>query len=260
MSKAEQPAERLAAMNRFIVGYWRPIYRFIRAKGHRHNTAEDLTQEFLLKFLDHDWLAKADASRGRFRNYLLAILKRFLADEGSGRAPRQKAFDQGLVQVSALVRDEERSLDPPHKEQPEDVFMRHWAQALVEEVRGELDAWCRQRGRPDWCEIFTAHHFPAAGCEGLTNRPWPSGSARRATRSATPWSRRTRSLPGSSGAAVAGQVASDEEIDAEIRDIERLVRDRRWRHWIGPSVGPRGRPRRCHRPSLASVEDPSSVP
>ena len=99
--KGEQPAERLAAMNRFIVGYWRPIYRFIRAKGRRHETAEDLTQEFLLKFLDHDWLAKADASRGRFRNNLLAILKRFLADEGSGLCAGQKAFDQGLVQVSA---------------------------------------------------------------------------------------------------------------------------------------------------------------
>ena len=46
--KAEQPAERLAAMNRFIVGYWRPIYRFIRAKGYRHETAEDLPQKSLV--------------------------------------------------------------------------------------------------------------------------------------------------------------------------------------------------------------------
>ena len=52
---ANAKAERLAAMNRSIVGYWRPIYRFIRAKGHRRNTAEDLTREFLLKFLDRDW-------------------------------------------------------------------------------------------------------------------------------------------------------------------------------------------------------------
>ena len=66
-----------------------------------------------MKFLHRDWLAKADASRGRFRNYLLAILKRFLSDQGSTRAPRQQAFDQSLVPVSALVRDEERSFEPP---------------------------------------------------------------------------------------------------------------------------------------------------
>jgi RNA polymerase sigma factor (sigma-70 family) len=221
--KAEQPAERLAAMNRFIVGYWRPIYRFIRAKGHRHDAAEDLTQEFLLKFLDRDWLAKADASRGRFRNYLLAILKRFLADEGSGRAPRQKVFDQGLVPVSALVRDEERSFDPPHMELPEDVFMRHWAQALVEEVRSELDAWCRQRGRPDWCAIFTAHHFPAAGCEALTQQALAERfrSSRDQIRYAL--EQTNQEFARLFRAAVAGQVASDAEIDAEIRDIERLV-------------------------------------
>jgi RNA polymerase sigma factor (sigma-70 family) len=222
-ARGQQPAERLAAMNRFIVGYWRPIYRFVRARGHRHDTAEDMTQEFLLKFLDRDWLTKADASRGRFRNYLLAILKRFLADESSVRAPRQKAFDQGLVQVSALARDEEGTLDPPHKEQPEDVFMRHWAQALVEEVRGELEAWCRQRGRPDWCEIFTAHHFPAAGREGLSQQALAERfrSSRDQIRYAL--EQTNQEFARLFRAAVAGQVACDEEIDAEIRDIERLL-------------------------------------
>ena len=222
-AKSPDKAEVTAAMNRFIVGYWRPIYRFLRAKGCRHDTAEDLTQEFFLKFLDHDWLAKADASRGRFRNYLLAILKRFLADQGSGRAPRQMAFDQALVQVSALARDEERSFEPSHHELAEDVFMKQWAQALVEEVRGELAAWCRQRGRPDWCEIFTAHHFPPPGCEGLAQQSLAERfrSSRDQVRyaleqTAAEFARLFR-------AAVAGQVACEAEIDAEIRDIERLV-------------------------------------
>ena len=33
-------------MNRFMVGYWQPIYGFLRAKTHSHEMAEDLTQEF----------------------------------------------------------------------------------------------------------------------------------------------------------------------------------------------------------------------
>ena len=129
------------------------------------------------------------------------------------------------MQVSALVRDEERSLDPSHMEQPEDVFMRHWAQALVEDVRGELDAWCRQRGRPDWSAIFTAHHFPTAGCEGLTQQALAERyrSSRDQIRYAL--EQTNQEFARLFRAAVAGQVASDEEIDAEIRDIERLVGD-----------------------------------
>ena len=103
------------------------------------------------------------------------------------------------------------------------MFMRHWAQALVEEVRGELDAWCRQRGRPDWCEIFTAHHFPAAGCEGLTQQALAERfrSSRDQIRYAL--EQTNQEFARLFRAAVAGQVASDAEIDAEIRDIERLV-------------------------------------
>ena len=117
----------LAAMNRFIVGYWRPIYCFVRAKGHHHQAAEDLTQEFLLKVLDRDWLSKANASRGRFRSYLLTILKRFLADQSMARLPRQRCFDKALVPLSALVREEHRSFEPPDDLLPEDIFMKRWA-------------------------------------------------------------------------------------------------------------------------------------
>jgi DNA-directed RNA polymerase specialized sigma24 family protein len=222
-AKNRDPAEQTAAMNRFIVNYWRPIYCFLRARGCFHETAEDLTQEFLSQFLDHDWLAKADASRGRFRNYLLAILKRFLADQGSGRATRQKAFDQSLVPVSALVRDEERSFEPPHQELPEDVFMKQWARSLVEEVRGELEAWCRARGRPDWYAIFTAHHFPAPGSESLSQHELAGRfrSSRDQIRHAV--EQTTAEFARLFRTAVAGQVGCEAEIEAEIREIERLV-------------------------------------
>ena len=127
------------------------------------------------------------------------------------------------MQVSALARNEEGTLEPPHPEQPEDVFMKHWALALVEEVRGELEAWCRQRGRPDWCEIFTAHHFPAAGCAGLSQHTLAERfrSSRDQIRYAL--EQTNQEFARLFRAAVAGQVACDAEIDAEIRGIERLV-------------------------------------
>ena len=204
-AKSPDQAEVMAAMNRFIVGYWRPIYRFLRAKGLRHETAEDLTQEFLLKFLDRDWLAKADASRGRFRNYLLSILKRFVADQGCDRAPRQRAFDQGLVPVSALVRDEERAFEPLHHELPEDVLHEtlgpRWSKRYAATWRRGAGNGAGRTGTPSSRPII----FPRQGTRAHRNRRWPNGSVRRVTRFAMPWNRRTRSLPGSSAPQLPGR-------------------------------------------------------
>ena len=107
-AKDHDNAGYLAAMNRFIEGYWRPVFYFIRAKGHALHQAEDFTQEFFLQFLQRDWMRRVDRRRGKFRTYLLTILVRFLADQQSNRASRQKTFDQRLVAISSLVREDDR--------------------------------------------------------------------------------------------------------------------------------------------------------
>ena len=43
--------------------------------------AEDLTQEFFARLLEHNWIAHADRHKGRFRSFLLMAMKRFLAKE-----------------------------------------------------------------------------------------------------------------------------------------------------------------------------------
>ena len=123
-------------MNRFMVGYWQPIYGFLRAKTHSHEMAEDLTQEF--KILEHDWLRRADASRGRFRNYLLAILTRFVADHRGQRLPRQAQFDASLVPVSVLLRNEGHSLEPRQDGSPEQEFVAG-GPSRAGEVTSELE-------------------------------------------------------------------------------------------------------------------------
>ncbi len=211
--------EQTAAMNRFVVGYWRPVYGFIRAKGYAAATAEDLTQEFFLRLYERHWLAKAEPSRGRFRNYLLTILVRFLADQGAGRAPRQQQFDCRLVPISSLVRDSEKSFDVPDEATPQDIFMRQWAQALVADVRNELEVWCRSHGRPDWYEIFCAHHFPPPG-EGRMSQEDLAARLRCSRDQLRYALQQTASL---FRAAIVSQVTSDDEVDAEIRDIEQLL-------------------------------------
>src|SRR5215212_8699418 len=61
--------------------YWAPLYHYIRRDGYSPHDAQDLTQEFLSRFMHRDWLERLKDQRGKFRGFLLTFLKHFLSDE-----------------------------------------------------------------------------------------------------------------------------------------------------------------------------------
>jgi DNA-directed RNA polymerase specialized sigma24 family protein len=158
-AKHPDEAGYVDAVNRFTTAYWKPVFYFLRARGYSVAQAEDLTQEFFLTFLERRWLQPADPRRGRFRNFLLTILCRFVSDRGPERSTRQSQFEQRLVPISALVREEDRSFEPASGETAEQIFMRQWAEAVIAAVVRQLEAWCQQKGRPDWYRIFSAAYL-----------------------------------------------------------------------------------------------------
>ena len=60
--------------------YWPPIYSFIRRRGYAPADAQDLTQAFFAFFLRTKAYARTDQLHGKFRSFLLASVKNFLAD------------------------------------------------------------------------------------------------------------------------------------------------------------------------------------
>ena len=82
LSASDQPSPQAAhALDQLCRAYWLPIYAFVRRQGRSSHDAEDLTQEFFARLLEKKTLAVADPARGRFRSFLLASLKHFLANE-----------------------------------------------------------------------------------------------------------------------------------------------------------------------------------
>src|SRR5437763_1005993 len=69
--------------------YWQPIYFYIRRLGQGPEDAQDLAQQFFARLFEKNYLQSADREKGKFRSFLLTMLKRFLADEWD-RAHRQK--------------------------------------------------------------------------------------------------------------------------------------------------------------------------
>src|SRR5262249_27813663 len=78
-----------AARARVCQNYWYPIYCYVCRLGHDPEDARDLTQEFFARLLERNYLQGAERGKGKFRSYLLMMLKRFLADQWD-RANRQK--------------------------------------------------------------------------------------------------------------------------------------------------------------------------
>ena len=61
--------------------YWKPVYYYIRRKGHNNEKTKDLTQGFFSEIVwGRDLIQFADPQKGRFRNFLLTALERYLTD------------------------------------------------------------------------------------------------------------------------------------------------------------------------------------
>ena len=222
-AKERESGAYLTAMNRCIAGYWKPVFYFIRSRGYSFDRAEDLTQEFFLRFFERDWIDRADPDRGRFRNLLLTMLTRFLADQGPGRAAKQKEFDRRIVAVSTLAGESERSFEPPDNETPDLVFMKQWAAATLANVLRRVQDWCQDQGRPDWHEIFRLIHFRSTGEKTATQQAVAKRLNLTRDRVRYGLEETNRQFVEFLRAEVADQVVSPDDVEEEINEINRLL-------------------------------------
>jgi len=118
--------------------YWYPLYAYVRRRGHSADEAQDLTQEFFARLLERDDLAGLDPARGRFRAFLLAACRHFLANQND----RAQALKRGggLRPRSLDLADADRryAAEPSHEQTPERLFERRWALTLLDRVLQRL--------------------------------------------------------------------------------------------------------------------------
>ena len=143
-----RPTEARRALEDLFEAYWYPLYAYVRRRGHDFHEAQELTQEFVARLLEKHSLEVADRERGRFRSFLIASLKHFLANEWD-RSRAKKRGGGALVLSLDLpldMSDAERrySLEPVHGMTPEKIFERRWALTLVKRVIERLRAEARK--------------------------------------------------------------------------------------------------------------------
>jgi len=130
--------ESAAALERLCSSYWYPLYAFVRRRGHSPPDAQDLTQEFFARLLEHNWIAHANRHKGRFRSFLLMAMKRFLSKEWDKVKTLKQGGQVQLVPLQLETAETRYTREPADTCTPEQVFEKQWALALLESVLNRL--------------------------------------------------------------------------------------------------------------------------
>jgi RNA polymerase sigma-70 factor (ECF subfamily) len=126
------------ALARLCQTYWYPLYAYVRRLGNSPPDAQDLTQEFFARLLEKNYLAGADESRGRFRSFLLAALKHFLANEWDKARAQKRGGGQIPISIDLGTAETSCGFEPVDNLTAEKIYERRWALTLLEQVLRRL--------------------------------------------------------------------------------------------------------------------------
>ena len=128
-----------AALEQFCRNYWRPVYSFIRHDGKPPAEAQDLTQEFFAHLIQKDHLQRLTDRRGKFRSFLLILLKHFLSDQRDKAQAQKLGGGQTFISLDEFEAEERSALNAADRLTPDRAFEQRWARALIEHAYGKLE-------------------------------------------------------------------------------------------------------------------------
>ena len=146
LAQSGQGSAAAENMERLARSYWYPLYAFARRQGIKEVDAQDLTQGFLARLVTGNHLQSVDASKGRFRSFLLACFKHYISDERQKAEAQKRGGGVEFVPLDASGAEERlKSENAPLD--GEDHYDRDWAQSLMSEVLERLRLECKRTGK-----------------------------------------------------------------------------------------------------------------
>ena len=114
--------------------YWYPLYAYIRRRGNCPAEAEDLTQGFFARLLEKDYIADVTPGTGRFRSFLLASLKHFLANEWDRAQTQKRGGGKAIFSLDTDDPEARYRAEPVEHITPETLFEQRWALTVLQSV------------------------------------------------------------------------------------------------------------------------------
>jgi RNA polymerase sigma-70 factor (ECF subfamily) len=215
-------AQAQEALNKLCTAYWRPLFYYLRRRGHRFEDARDLTQGFFAHLLQEEQLRHLKHQDGRFRSFLLTLLNHYVSDERDKAHAQKRGGGQTPVFLDALSEEERYRTEPVDGVSAELLFDRCWAETVLERGRQRLRDEYQSAGNG---QLFDALHQLPPGratdgpsCAELAAR---LGTTESAVTSALHRLRRRQAEI--IREEVAQTVAGREDVDGEIRYLLEVV-------------------------------------
>jgi RNA polymerase sigma-70 factor (ECF subfamily) len=204
-----------AALAELCETYWYPLYAYVRRCGHMRHDAEDLTQEFFARLLAKNTLAGVSQEKGRFRSYLLASIKHFLANEWDRSQAQKRGGGRVILSLDGACGESRHPIEPADGLTPDVIFERQWVLTLLDRVLDQLAAEYAEKPEHFAAlkDFLTSGSTPGAAAAAANALGQSEGATRVAVHRLR---QRYRHLL---RAEIAQTVAHPSEVDAEIRRL-----------------------------------------
>ncbi len=224
-ARGSEPEAR-AALGELCEAYWNPVYQFLRREGRSEDESRELTQSFFAKVLAGAGIGKVDPAKGRFRSYLLGVLKHFLANQ---RRDANREKRGGGAFIESIDDDSKTSpglqVADPGAELGDAWFDRHWALAVMECGLDRIRKSFEQSGKSTQFEVLKP--WLMGDPEGLTQ----ADAADQLGISCAAVKVAVHRLRQKFGEAIRGEIAgtvdTEEEIAGEIRYLIEILQTTR---------------------------------
>lgn len=221
------PESAQSALALLCQTYWAPLYTFVRSRGYSTHDAQDLTQSFFAFLIERKIYKRVDRQKGKFRTFLLASLKNFLADTYDHAHAFKRGGGHELLPLNEGEVAEAESLyqtqfDASNAVGEDKVFERSWAETLVRESLGQLSSHYKTQGQE---KLFEELRIFLTG----SSDPLPTYSdlaVRLGTQESTLRSHVTRlraRYRDALRAEVRRTVETEGEVDGELRELLRVL-------------------------------------
>lgn len=209
--------EAREALSNLCQRYWFPLYAYARRRVPNLQEAQDLTQEFFVRLIEKNTVARAAPERGRFRSFLLASLDNFLANEWDRSNAKKRGGGCQPLPLDLDTGESRLNLEPAHNLTPERLYEREWTLTLLNLAMDGLRADCESAGKLRQFELLQGALSGDSQTLSYANIAAELQMTEEAVRQAAHRLRkRYRELL---RAEVAATVADPSEVDEEIRSL-----------------------------------------
>jgi len=140
------------ALSEFYSRYWKPLYVYTRGRGFTFHQSEDYVQSFFVWLMEHDVLDKADASRGKFRSFLITAFKNFIHNEYRKARAIKRGGNLQAVQPNTIASEDDFDRMSADTSDPQKLYDRAWAISMLDITKKRLDKEMQAAGNQELYE------------------------------------------------------------------------------------------------------------